>query len=108
MASKYIQQFPIPDDFPDILIEFTTEILRNQPLDIIDFGVEYFRCLEEQKILDYPHRGQNIPCDFKPSIPTIPSKEKKSPMTLDAYLQYQQTLKDDLERKKNVRRSKRL
>ncbi len=103
MASKYIQQFPIPDDFPDILIEFTTEILRNQPLDIIDFGVEYFRCLEEQKILDYPHRGQNIPCDFKPSIPTIPSKEKKSPMTLDAYLQYQQTLKDDLERKEKMK-----
>ena len=60
MASKYIQQFPIPDDFPDILIEFTTEILRNQPLDIIDFGVEYFRCLEEQKILDYPHRDKTF------------------------------------------------
>ena len=103
MASKYIQKFPIPYDFPDILTEFTTEILRNQPLDIIDFGIEYFRCLEEQKILDYPHRGPNIPCDFKPCIPTIPSKPQKDPMSLEAYKEYQQTLKEDLERREKMK-----
>ena len=103
MASKYIQKFPIPYDFPDILTEFTTEILRNQPLDIIDFGIEYFRCLEEQKILDYPNRGPNIPCDFKPCIPTIPTKPQKNPMSLEAYKEYQQTLKEDLERREKMK-----
>ncbi len=103
MASKYIQKFPIPYDFPDILTEFTTEILRNQPLDIIDFGIEYFRCLEEQKILDYPNRGPNIPCDFKPCIPTIPTKPQKDPMSLEAYKEYQQTLKEDLERREKMK-----
>ena len=103
MASKYIQKFPIPYDFPDILTEFTTEILRNQPLDIIDFGIEYFRCLEEQKILDYPNRGPNIPCDFKPCIPTIPKKLQKDPMSLEAYKEYQQTLKEDLERREKMK-----
>ena len=38
----------------------------------MDFAVEYFKCLQQGLILDYPHRGQNIPCDFKPAIPKIP------------------------------------
>eukprot|EP00825_Cyclidium_porcatum_P035275 TRINITY_DN36_c0_g2_i6.p1 TRINITY_DN36_c0_g2~~TRINITY_DN36_c0_g2_i6.p1 ORF type:complete len:406 (+),score=143.03 TRINITY_DN36_c0_g2_i6:332-1549(+) len=42
MASKYLQQFPIPDQFPEILHDFTREILRAQPDDIIDFAAQYF------------------------------------------------------------------
>ena len=72
MSSKYIKKYSIPPGFQSLLSEFTKEILRNQPKDIIDFGVEYFRCLQERLILDYPHRGQNIPCDFKPAIPALP------------------------------------
>jgi len=46
--------------------------LRNLPKDIVDFAIEYFKCLQQGLILDYPHRGQNIPCDFEPSISKIP------------------------------------
>ena len=72
MSSKYIKKYSIPPGFQSLLSEFTKEILRNQPKDIIDFAVEYFKCLQQGLILDYPHRGQNIPCDFKPAIPKIP------------------------------------
>ena len=44
---------------------------------IVDFDVEYFKCLQQGLILDYPCRGQNIPCDFKPAIPKIPELLKK-------------------------------
>ena len=46
--------------------------MRNLPKDIVDFATEYFKCLQQGLILDYPHRGQNIPCDFEPSISKIP------------------------------------
>ena len=46
--------------------------MRNQHKDIVDFAVEYFKCLQQGLILDYPHRGQNIPCIFKSAIPKIP------------------------------------
>ena len=81
MSSKYIKKYPIPKEFPEILAQFIKEILRNQPLDIIDFGIEFFRCVEEQKILDYEHKGKNIPCDFKPKIPRISKKEKRKILT---------------------------
>ena len=31
----------------------------------VDFAVEYFKCLQQGLILDYPYRGQNIPYDFQ-------------------------------------------
>ena len=77
MSSKYIKKYSIPPGFQSLLSEFTKEILRNQPKDIVDFAVEYFKCLQQGLILDYPHRGQNIPCDFKPAIPKIPDLLKK-------------------------------
>ena len=80
MASKYIQKFPIPDHFSEILSDLTREILRNQPQDIIDFSAQYFKCLQEGVVLDYDKKGANIPNDFKVSIPKGPSekvKEKK-------------------------------
>ena len=76
MSSKYIKKYSIPPGFQSLLSEFTKQILRNQPKDIVDFAVEYFRCLQQGLILDYPDRGQNIPCDFKPSIPKIPPQLK--------------------------------
>ena len=76
MSSKYIKKYTIPPGFQDLLSEFTKEILRNQPNDIIDFGVEYFKCLQQGLILDYAYKGVNIPCDFKPSVPKIPSSLK--------------------------------
>ena len=76
MSSKYIKKYSIPPGFQSLLSEFTKAILRNQPKDIVDFAVEYFKCLQQGLILDYPHRGQNIPCDFKPAVPKIPPSLK--------------------------------
>jgi len=47
MASKYLQKYPIPGSFPDLLHDFAREVLRDQPEDIYDFGAEYFRAIEE-------------------------------------------------------------
>ena len=69
MASKYIQKFPIPQDFPNILRDLAKEVLRYQPEDIVEFSALYFKCLQEGKELDYTKKGTNIPCDFKNVIP---------------------------------------
>ena len=45
MASKYLQKYPVPEDFPDLLHDFAREVLRDQPEDINHFGAEYFACL---------------------------------------------------------------
>uniref|UniRef100_A0A7S0EGD2 EF-hand domain-containing protein n=1 Tax=Hanusia phi TaxID=3032 RepID=A0A7S0EGD2_9CRYP len=42
MASKMRTMHTIPADFPQILKDFTREILRNQPQNIYQFGKEYF------------------------------------------------------------------
>ena len=47
MASKYLQKFPIPKEFPDILHDFARDILRDQPEDILHYGVSYFTALEK-------------------------------------------------------------
>lgn len=46
MASKYLQKFPIPEAFPEILHDYAREVLRDQPEDIIEFSVGYFTALE--------------------------------------------------------------
>ena len=80
MSSKYIKKHTIPEGFPDILTCFTKEILRNQPLDIIDFSCEYFKCLQEGLLLDYPNKGQKIPCDFRePFVPKLSKDQSKIP-----------------------------
>jgi hypothetical protein len=81
MASKYIQKFPIPEGFPEILSDFAKEILRNRPKDIYEFSAEYFRCLQEKVVLDYNKKGDNLPNDFKTKIPTIEKAEKKEKST---------------------------
>lgn len=77
MASKYIQKFPIPNGFPEILNDFSKEILRYQPENIIEFSALYFKCLQEGKELDYQKKGQNIPCDFKNVVPGTRSSERE-------------------------------
>ena len=47
MASKYIQKFPIPGQFPDILHDFAREVLRDQPENIYEYGAAYFTALDE-------------------------------------------------------------
>ena len=78
MASKYIQKFPVPQNFPEILHDLSKEILRNQPEDIIEFCALYFKCAQEGLVLDYHRKGKNIPCDFKPSIPKTAMRPEQS------------------------------
>ena len=47
MASRYIQKYPIPNDFPLILKNFSREILRDQPTNIIEYAANYFEALEK-------------------------------------------------------------
>ena len=47
MASKYIQKFPIPGSFPDILHDFVREVLRDQPENIYEYGAAYFTALDQ-------------------------------------------------------------
>ena len=71
MSSKYIKKYSIPQGFRSLLSEFTKEILRNQPKDIVDFAVEYFKCFQQGLILDYHQRSKNIQSNFKTAIPKI-------------------------------------
>ncbi len=81
MASKYIQKFPIPEGFAEVLHDLSKEILRNQPADILDFCAEYFKCVQEGTVLDYQNKGQNIPCDFKTGVPKISERPlRKKPL----------------------------
>ena len=70
MASKYIQKYPVPQGFPDILHDFAREVLRDQPENIYEFGYLYFKALEEVKWpflmlqgkpFDYANKGKAIP-----------------------------------------------
>ena len=45
MASKYLQKYPVPDTFPEILHDFAREVLRDQPKDIYEYGALYFKAL---------------------------------------------------------------
>ena len=46
MSSKYSNKYIIKEDFHIILNNFTKEIIRYQPKDILDFAIKYFHCLE--------------------------------------------------------------
>lgn len=87
MASKYIQKFPIPEGFPEILHDLSKEILRYQPENINEFCALYFKCLQEGKELNYAKKGQNIPCDFKNVIPGTKSSERPAPIDKSNYAQ---------------------
>ncbi len=64
MASRYIQKYPIPDGFPLILKNFSREILRDQPTNIIEYATNYFEALESGKPFKYQSEF-NVPKDDK-------------------------------------------
>ena len=47
MASKYRKKFELPEEFMGILEDYSREVLRDQPQDIIEFSYLYFKALEE-------------------------------------------------------------
>lgn len=84
MASKYIKKFRVPEGFENLLNDFAKEVLRNQPKDILDFGVQYFKALEEKQALDYAHKGENRPENYRrpknnePNIISVPNNLEMS------------------------------
>lgn len=42
MASRYLQEFPIPQGFNVLLANLTRDILRDQPSNIIEYATLYF------------------------------------------------------------------
>ena len=65
MASKFLRKYTVPPGFPDILSELTTEILRDQPEDIMSYCMYYFEA-KNQVIKDW----QNA-CSLPLSIITL-------------------------------------
>ena len=63
MASKYRKKFELPDGFYKVLEDYTREVLRDQPLDILEYSYLYFKHLDEGTLdqFDYPAKGENIP-----------------------------------------------
>ena len=61
MASKYIQKYPIPGEFPEMLHDFAREIIRDQPDNIFEYGAAYFAAMEEGVEFSYDKVGKNVP-----------------------------------------------
>lgn len=53
MASKYLQKFPVPQGFQEILADFTKEVLREQPPNILEFAAHYFENLEKGRKMEF-------------------------------------------------------
>ena len=50
MASKYRKKFTVPENFQEFLADYTREVLRDQPQDIVEFSYLYFKAIEEVSI----------------------------------------------------------
>ena len=62
MSSKFSNKYPIPEKFPEILHDFSREVLRYMPKDILDFAIQYFYSLEINSPLNYIEgNSNNIP-----------------------------------------------
>lgn len=57
MASKYRKKFSLPEEFYPILEAYSREVLRDQPVDIIEFSYLYFKALEDVSKLYYNIKG---------------------------------------------------
>jgi len=51
MASKYRRKFEMPQGFYQLLEDYSREVLRNQPADIVEFSYLYFQALENVRVL---------------------------------------------------------
>lgn len=48
-----MQKFPVPAGFQEILADFTQEVLRDQPANIIEYAAQYFEMLEKGKKMQF-------------------------------------------------------
>ena len=47
MASKYLNMFPVPGSFPELLHDFALKVLEDQPENIYEYGAAYFKAMDE-------------------------------------------------------------
>ena len=47
MASKYRKKYTLPENFYNVLEDYSREALRDQPVDIVEFSYLYFKAIEE-------------------------------------------------------------
>ena len=47
MASKYRQKYQLPEGFYNVIEDYSREVLRDQPQDILEFSYLYFKAIEE-------------------------------------------------------------
>ena len=78
--NKTIKKYPIPQDFNEILHDFTKSIIKHNPNDILDFGCQYFRSIEEGVPFKYEPSKENVKEEKKePSIKQETKAEMKTP-----------------------------
>ena len=65
MASKYRKKFELPEGFYEILESYSREVLRDQPLDIVEFSYMYFKALEEVSHQCPPQQQAAAPTSYK-------------------------------------------
>ena len=63
MTSKYRKKQTLPENFYPLLEDYSREVLRDQPMDIVEFSYLYFKAIEEDTLdqFNYPRKGKNIP-----------------------------------------------
>ena len=47
MASKYRKKYTLPENFYTVLEDYSREVLRDQPMDVVEFSYLYFKAIEE-------------------------------------------------------------
>ena len=56
MASRYTSTLTVPDGFPEMLKDFAREVLRQQPVNIYEFGARYVAVGRSGEILQFRGR----------------------------------------------------
>ena len=77
MSSKFSNKYPIPEKFPEILHDFSREVLRYMPKDILDFAIQYFYSLEINSPLNYIEGNSNNNPKSAIEINTLERKQIK-------------------------------
>ncbi len=84
MKARPLHKFPIPQDLNTIIKDFSREVNRENPKDILDFAVEYFRAKEE-----------NIPFKY---IPLQPGEKREYEKKKEEKKEKKETKKTESER----------
>lgn len=79
MASKYLQKFQIPTDFPDLLHDFAQFVLMDQPDNIHEYGAAYFKAMEEgvEFVWKGNNHGKPVEADAKPPLTSVETVEQE-------------------------------